>query len=218
MREQKQIGLLARLQERMSLWMIMAFAELAAIILLLMLCIGLNQPTKVIVTPPDMRRAFWVQGEKLDPNYISDMARFFAADLLTYSPDNAAGQFEDVLKYVDPSLANVLRRQLMTDLEDIRSKARSSVFWIKEVKVEKDTVYLMGIKRDMMSGAVIGDSIKGYKFRFAMKNRLVVTGFEEIPGMMQGGLAEWQRGQQAAEAQAAASEEVPTEQAQEVTP
>lgn len=208
MKEQKQIGLLARLNERMSLWMIMAFGQLVVIVLLIFLCIGVNQPPKTIVTPPDMRRSFWIEGEKMDPSYMADMAKYFASDLLTYSPDNAAGNFENVLKYVDPSLNNALRRQLMTDLEDIRSKSRSSVFWIKQIKVEKDTVYVMGIKRDMMSGAVIADSIKGYKFRFVMKNRLVVTGFEEIKGMMQGGIEEWMRLEQGASATEQSNEAV----------
>lgn len=193
MKETTHNGLLTRLKERLSLWMLIAFAESFAIILLIILCIGLNKPERIIVTPPNFRSAFWVEGERVDPKYLVDMAKYFAAELLTYSPDNAPGQFENVLTYVDPILSNVLRQTLFNDLEDIRSKARSSVYWIKQVKVEQNTVYVFGTKRDMMSGAVIGDSLKAYKFTFAFKNRLVVTGFEEVKGMMQGGIEEWMR-------------------------
>lgn len=194
MNEATHTSLLANLKSRFSAWMLFSVVLVISNLALAGLAISLNRPERIIITPPDMRQAFWVEGEKVDPEYLMEMAKFFAQDLLTYNPENAAGQFENVLKYVDPQVNTVMRRQLMTDVDQIKSKAMSSVFWVQQAKAKGNTVYLYGTKRDMMAGNVIGDSNKGYQMDFSFHNRLVVTGFKPLD-MPPGGIAEWERNQ-----------------------
>ena len=43
---------------------------------------------KVIITPPNLGRAFWIQGDEVSPEYLEQMATWFTSLALTYNPDN----------------------------------------------------------------------------------------------------------------------------------
>lgn len=192
MKEPTHKSLLEGLKSRVTLWMVVAFLAIGSNILLVILAMSLNRPEKTIIVPPEVRQSFWVEGNKVAPEYLLDMAKYFTADLLTYNPESAQGQFDSVLKYVDPQLNSVLRRQLYTELDEIRSKQMASVYWIKQIKAKGNTVLLFGTKRNMMAGAFLGDTLKGYQIDFTFKNRLYVSGFKEIP-MPVGGIEEYER-------------------------
>jgi type IV conjugative transfer system protein TraE len=193
MKEQAHEGLVARLISRLGGWMVVGIALAISNVLLVGYVIVSKQPEKTIIMPAVTNKQFWVQGDAASPEYYEQVAQTFADLLLTYNTENAVGRFEEVLKHVNPSAGNELRKRLMSDLDDIRSKQRSSVYYITELKVKGKTVLLKGEKVDMMTGAVIGTTKRGYRLSFDYRNgRLFVKEFIEMPELA-GGIDDYEK-------------------------
>lgn len=193
MNERLHEGLLAQLFRKVHAWMLIGIVAVVANLLLIVLFLVSRAPEKTIIVPADVSKSFWVQGEKVDPVYLEQMATYFANNLLTYNPENATGQFEVVLRYADPRANQTLRKNLLADLDDIKSKQRGSVFYAQESKVKGKTAWLYGQKLDLMTGAVIGNNLKGYELVFDYRNgKLFVSSFKELP-MGPGGINEYEK-------------------------
>ena len=67
---------------------------------------------KTIVTPPVLEKSFWVHGDDVSPEYLEQMALFFAGLALTYHPDNVDDQVRLFLRYADPLVYGALAARL----------------------------------------------------------------------------------------------------------
>lgn len=187
MKEQIHEGLLNRLVSRLGGWMLVGVALAVSNLLLVGFMMTHQTPEKTIVTPAIQTKQFWVQGDAASPEYYEQMATTFTELLLTYNSENAVGRFEEVLRHVNPSSSTVLRRQLVADLDDIKTKQRASVFYPIELKVKGKSVLIYGDKVDMVTGTIIGQSRRGYRIDFDYRGgRLYVAGFAEVPELSGG--------------------------------
>lgn len=195
MKEARHEGLVAQLFTKLNAWMLVGTLLAVSNLLLLFLFMTSQTPEKTIVIPADVSKSFWVQGDKVAPEYLEQMAAYFANNLLTYNPENATGQFDTVLRYADPRANQELRKAFMAELGDIKSKQRGSVFYIQETKVKGKQALLFGQKIDMATGVVIGNQVKGYQIDFDYRNgRLFVASFKEVP-IGAGGIGEYEKNQ-----------------------
>lgn len=193
MKEARHEGLVAQLFTKLNAWMLVGIALGVSNLLLVFMVMTSQTPEKTIVVPADVSKSFWVQGDKVSPEYLEQMATFFANNLLTYNPENATGQFETVLRYADPRANMELRRAFTAELDDIKSKQRGSVFYIQQTKVKGKQALLFGQKIDMATGVVIGSQLKGYEIKFDYRNgKLFVGSFKEVP-MGAGGINEYEK-------------------------
>lgn len=193
MNEVRHEGLVAQLFTKLNAWMLVGLALAVSNLLLVFLVLTSQTPEKTIVVPADVNKQFWVQGDKVSPEYLEQMAAYFANNLLTYNPENATGQFETVLRFADPRANMALRKALTADLDDIKSKQRGSVFYIQQTKVKGKRALLFGQKIDMATGVVIGSQLKGYQIDFDYRNgRLYVSAFKDVP-MGAGGINEYEK-------------------------
>lgn len=187
MKEQLHEGLLGRLVNRLGNWTVVGISLAISNVLLVVFLILHQSAEKTILTPAIQTKEYWVQGDAASPEYYEQMATTFTELMLNYNPENAIGRFEEVLKHVNPGASNELRRKLMADLDDIKTKQRSSVFYPIELRVKGKTVLLFGQKVDMVTGNVIGQNNRGYRITFDYHNgRLFVAGFQEMPELANG--------------------------------
>lgn len=193
MNEVRHEGLISQLFTKLNAWMLVCLFLAVSNLLLIGLFMASSTPEKTIIVPADVSKAFWVQGDKVDPVYLEQMAAFFANNLLTYNPENAIGQFDVVLRYADPRANQALRKSLTAELDDIKSKQRGSVYYVQQSKVKGKSALLFGQKLDLMMGAVIGNNMKGYQINFDYRDgKLFVASFAEVP-MGSGGIDEYEK-------------------------
>ena len=99
---------------------------------------------KTIVAPPVLEKSFWVHGDEVSPEYLEQMALFFAGLALTYHPDNVDDQVRLFLRYADPAVYGALASRLEADAEKVRRNNLSSVFYPQEVRIKGRRVALTG--------------------------------------------------------------------------
>ena len=182
MERRRYVSALAETVHRRNLWMATALAMVLANLLLSCKVLTTSTQEKTIVTPPVLEKAFWVQGEKVAPEYLEMMATFFAGLALSYTKDNIEGQVALFLRYTDPEAHGELATRLNAEAEKIRRNNLSSVFYPVEVRVREKSQQI-AITGDLVT--MVGEQVTGrrravFALRLHYRNgRLFVAEFKE---------------------------------------
>lgn len=140
-----------------------------------------DRSEKIIITPPIVERSFWVQGEDVSEEYLSQMATWFLSLNLTYNSDNARAQAEILLPYLHPSKHAALSQKIEKQLVAIKRYNESSVFYITEVAVLNNDVALIGDLRRTAGRTQIENRKAAYKVSFKFDTgRLTVYDISEV--------------------------------------
>ncbi len=144
MRERRYRSLLAETLWRRNLWMAVALATAASNLGLALWVLGADVREKTIVVPPAFEKAFWVHGDEVSPDYLEQMAVFFASLALTYNPENIGHQASLFLRYADPQSYGALAAQLEGDAARVARNRLASVFYPQEIRLKGQQVALTG--------------------------------------------------------------------------
>lgn len=182
MERRRYVSALAEAVYRRNVWMVAALAMVLANLLLSCKVLTTSTQEKTIVTPPVIEKAFWVQGDKVAPEYLEMMATFFAGLALSYTKDNIEGQTALFLRYTDPEAHGELAARLLAEAEKIRRNNLSSVFYPVEVRI-RDKQQRIAITGDLVT--MVGEQVTGrrravFAMRLSFRNgRLFVAEFNE---------------------------------------
>lgn len=182
MDRRRYVSALAETVHRRNLWMTMALAMVLANLLLSCKVLTTSTQEKTIITPPVLEKAFWVQGEKVAPEYLEMMATFFAGLALSYTKDNIEGQVALFLRYTDPEAHGELATRLNAEADKIKRNNLSSVFYPVEVRVREKSQQI-AITGDLVT--MVGEQVTGrrrtvFSLRLTYRNgRLFVAEFNE---------------------------------------
>lgn len=124
---------------------------------------------KTILTPPEIRRSFWVSGDAVSREYLEEMAYWYAGLALNITPSVADYQNGLFLKYAAPSESGRLQAEMGARAEFLRKNNTATFFsvhnvtpdernqrvalsgtlhtWVADKKAsERNTTYLVGFQ------------------------------------------------------------------------
>lgn len=138
---------------------------------------------KIILVPPSINKTFWVSSNAVSPEYLQEMASFFAFLRFNVTPANASTQREMLLNYVEPSLYNDFNAALIKEADTLNNEHMTLSFYPIETKVDSKNLRVL-ITGDLVS--TIGDITLTPKrmhyllsFRYT-EGRLWVSAFSEV--------------------------------------
>lgn len=91
---------------------------------------------RIVIAPPVVEQAFWVDAKTISPTYLSQMTVFFAQLRLNVTPDSAAYQRETLLRYTDPSYYGDFKNALVSEADHLTQTHTSLVFYPVDVSVD----------------------------------------------------------------------------------
>lgn len=173
---------LAEAVRRRNLWILVALLlGVSNLLLAGGLLSRLGVAEKTIVTPPEIRKPFSVQGEEVSPEYLEQMAPWFAGLALTYNPDNIDYQIRQFLSYADPRAYGELAARLESDAEKVRRNQMSSVFHAREVRIRGRQVAVTGTLMTLVASKSTGQREATFLIEFNYRSgRLTVRRFLEV--------------------------------------
>ena len=181
MREGRYRSLFADTLWRRNLWMAIAVAMALSNIALTFWVINTDVREKTIVVPPAFEKAFWVHGNEVSPEYLEQMAVFFAGLALTYNPDNVGHQAGLFLRYADPKSYGALASRLQGDAAKIERNRLSSVFYPQQIRIKGHRVALAGQLTTLVGNKQTEQRqatfLVGFEYR---EGRLFVSKFTEV--------------------------------------
>jgi conjugal transfer pilus assembly protein TraE len=133
----------------------------------------LSENTRVIITPPEIQKSFWVDQGTVSPEYLEQMSTFIAHQILDVSPASAQRQREIVLGYVAPEFHNALKKRLEKEEAFLRKEQVSTSFKPTQITVdaEKLEVELIGEMNHYVASARISHEAETYLLKFLYKGQ-----------------------------------------------
>ncbi len=163
------------------LWMLIGLSMMVVNGLLAAKIVTTNVTEKTILVPGGLSRPLWVQGETLSPQYIEEVARYFANLLLVYQKSTARAQFDEVLRFVSPEIYAQVKTELDREADRISRTQISSIFYLTGIHVVNHTAFVSGQTRAFVGATLAAEKEKIYQFDFAQgEGGLRITAFKEV--------------------------------------
>lgn len=138
---------------------------------------------RIMLVPPNITKTFWVDGQHVSPEYLSEMGLFFCYLRLNATPSNVDQQHQVLLRYIYPNFYSEIKSILEQEEERIKSFHIAMNFFPTNVEVNENN-WFVRITGDLQS--TIGEEKQeprhiSYQIGFHYDaGRLLVKSFEEV--------------------------------------
>ncbi|MEM3265255.1 MAG: type IV conjugative transfer system protein TraE [Thermoplasmata archaeon] len=105
---------------------------------------SLNSHTTILV-PPNFNTKSTISSNSASPGYLEMMARYIMNLEMNFTPDTADNQFSELLSYYSPSKYASAKVDLYNQLETIKTGKISQAFYIQDIKIMGNKIYVTGI-------------------------------------------------------------------------
>ena len=173
---------LAAVVRRRNLWMVVAVFSTGCNLLLAVFLVSREVRERVIVVPPRLERAFWMQGGAVSASYLEQVAVFAVELALTYSPENTHYRIQQLLRLSDPAVYGKLSRKLHAEAERVKRTRTAAVFHPQEARVRtaERKVLVTGMHQRMTGGKVLDSRQLVLVVEFSSGDRPLVLALWEV--------------------------------------
>ena len=141
----------------------------------------MSDSTRIIITPPEIQKSFWVEKGSVSPEYLEQMSLFIAHLVLDVSPGSAKRQRDVALGYVSPKFYNALKKRLEDEEAFLKKEQVSLSFKPTHITVDAKEleVTLLGEMNHYVASERIKNSQESYKLHFDYRgSKLHLTSFK----------------------------------------
>lgn len=172
---------IAQLSGINKLLILLSIGSIFANCILAIALLSIDKSEKIIITPPTLDRSFWVHGDKVDKEYLTQMATWFLSLNLNYSSDTIKNQTDIILRYVHPSKHAALSKLFNDEIAKIHKNRQSNVFYPIKVVVKNQQVAVIGDFRRFIGEKKVEQKRKAYLIEFKFNTgRLSIWDLKEV--------------------------------------
>ncbi len=123
---------------------------------------------RVVVVPPTVHKAFWVEDERVSAEYLEQMGYFLMQLTLNVSPLSVDHQSKVLLQYAAPAAYGELRTALSSAAERLKRDGAATVFSPHDLIVDERAlkVGIRGQLTTFISDRRVSEVAKGYAVEF----------------------------------------------------
>ncbi len=109
-----------------------------------------DHTVRTVLTPPNITKAFWVDGKALGPEYLEQMGIWVVQQYASFTPTSIDQQNNLLLKYVHPSIHGDLAIKFKIASQKVKADSVSRYFFPREVRIsEKGNAVVFIGQQDM---------------------------------------------------------------------
>lgn len=97
----------------------------------------LDKSVRTQLVPAEISRPFWVDGQRLSPEYLEQMGETVVMRYASVTPNSVDHNNQFILRYVSPSVHNELEIRLKATAGKIKQDAISRMFFPREIKISE---------------------------------------------------------------------------------
>lgn len=138
---------------------------------------------RIIISPPDSKQGYWVEGNRFSPSYIEEMTLFLCHLILDITESNIIPQGEVLLRHITPKSYGAFKLKLLEDEKRLKKEQLSIHFMPHEIQLSADslTVDVTGDLLSYISTQKVSQARETYRLVFEQKsNRLLLKSFKMI--------------------------------------
>lgn len=137
-----------------------------ALILICAHLYGIENNEKTVIVPLNFNTSFTVEGDRVSPEGVKQVAMPIIQARLTYSPRTVLGQWMEILNYVHPSSYSVMKSRFVSEAERIERNEEGSVFYVSSMTVDHNDVMVTGRLIGMLGSRVVSDKKASFQLSF----------------------------------------------------
>ena len=139
-----------------------------------------NAKERVIVVPPVLTTSVWTERQTVSQSYLEEMAFFFAKQILDVTPSTASYQREHLLRYVNPSFYQALRKKMLDEEEKYKKdnfcmsfRPLSAIVNVKALQVT-----ITGLSQQYVGNKFVQQTKEVYEMQFSYEaGQLLIKSF-----------------------------------------
>lgn len=109
-------------------------------ITLLLIVLLFFKNEKTIISPPELKQSYWVEGNRFSPSYLEEMALYFTHLLLDVTESNIMPQGEILLRYISPDSYGHFKAKIIQDEKKLKKEQLSLHFLAQDIHVFPSTL------------------------------------------------------------------------------
>ena len=137
---------------------------------------------RIVLVPPAIHKSFWVEAERVSPEYLEQMGYFLMQLTLNVTPRSVDHQARVLLQYAAPEAFGELRAALAASAERLKRDGAATVFSAQDLTVDARAlkVGVRGQLTTYISDRRVAELAKGYAIEFEVSaGRLLLKAFRE---------------------------------------
>ena len=124
---------------RAATWLVgLLAASMGVNLLLAVSALRLAGHERVVLVPPTIHKSFWVEAERVSPEYLEQMGYFLLQLTLNVTPQSVDQQAKLLLQYAAPASYGELRTALAAAAERIKRDSAATVFSAQDISVDAE--------------------------------------------------------------------------------
>ena len=161
---------------------IAGLAIIFLIIILLQTLLLFFKKERIILTPPELKQSYWIEGDRFSNSYLEEMALFFSHLMLDVTEANILPQGEILLRYVLPESYGDFKAKLLQDLKRLKKQQLSLQFTPSTIEmVEPLSIDVSGFLESYVGAKKVSQFQETYRVSFShKKGRLFLESFQMI--------------------------------------
>ncbi len=162
---------------------LVGLSMLLLLVLLLQTLFLFLKKERIIVSPPDGKQSYWVEGNRFSPSYLEEMSLFFCHLILDITESNIIPQGEVLLRYISPKAYGAFKTKLLEDEKRLKQQQLSLHFMPHEIQLSADslTADVTGDLTSYVSTQKISQSRETYRLIFEQRlGRLFLQSFKMV--------------------------------------
>lgn len=127
---------------------------------------------RTILVPPRISKPFWVQGNVVSKEYLTEMGAYISKLFLDLSPSSIPYNHSLLLTYATPEAYGALKKQLIKEADEYTKLQLSTHFKPSEITPNPETlnVTIKGTMSSYVGGKHIRDSQETVVIRFTQRD------------------------------------------------
>lgn len=137
---------------------------------------------RIVIVPPAIHKTFWVEAERVSPEYLEQMGYFLMQLMLNVTPQSVDHQAKVLLQYAAPSASGEMRTALVAAAERLKRDSAATVFSPQDLSVDASAlrVGVRGQLTTYISERRVSEVAKGYAIEFQYTaGRIFLKAFRE---------------------------------------
>jgi conjugal transfer pilus assembly protein TraE len=173
---------LASVRRATTFLIVLLVGSMLANLILAVVAVRLSGHERVVVVPPAIHKTFWVEADRVSPEYLEQMGYFLMQLTLNVTPQSVDHQSKLLLQYAAPAAFGELRTALLAAAERLKRDGAATVFSAQDLIVD-DRALKVGVRGQLttfISDRRVSEVSKGYAIEFQYTaGRIFLKAFRE---------------------------------------
>ena len=173
---------LASVRRATAFLIVLLVGSMLVNVILAIFAARLSGHERVVVVPPAIHKTFWVDADRVSPEYLEQMGYYLIQLTLNVTPQSVDYQSKVLLQYAAPAAFGELRTALLAAAERLKRDGAATVFSAQDLSVDERAlkVGVRGQLTTFISDRRVSDVPKGYAIEFQYTaGRIFLKSFRE---------------------------------------